>query len=129
MPVDGRSGAVLLYGIPKVIVGENETFVGEGPLRSRGVALEVLQDSHVHRLDAAIPFAITQGSGAKTSGGEGERRMGTAAISDDLILEMPSSGPRLGAARTRSRAGGGGRPNREPSISLASGSGSAADRS
>src|SRR4029453_5837813 len=40
------SGAILLYGIPKVIVGENQTFVGEEDLlRSRGVALEVLQDS------------------------------------------------------------------------------------
>lgn len=39
------SGAVLLYGIPRVIVGENQTFVGEEDLpRSRGVALEVLQD-------------------------------------------------------------------------------------
>ena len=40
------SGAVLLYGIPKVIVGENQTFVGEEDLlRSRGVVLEVLQDA------------------------------------------------------------------------------------
>jgi len=39
------SGAVLLYGIPKVIVGENQTFAGEEALlRSRGVELEVLQD-------------------------------------------------------------------------------------
>jgi cytosine deaminase len=39
------SGAVLLYGIPKVIVGENQTFVGEEALlRSRGIVLEVLQD-------------------------------------------------------------------------------------
>ena len=39
------SGAVLLYGIPKVIIGENQTFGGEEDLlRSRGVALEVLQD-------------------------------------------------------------------------------------
>ena len=39
------SGAVLLYGIPKVMVGENQTFVGEEALlRSRGVVLEVLQD-------------------------------------------------------------------------------------
>jgi cytosine/creatinine deaminase len=39
------SGAILLYGIPKVIVGENQTFVGEEALlRSRGVALEVLGD-------------------------------------------------------------------------------------
>ena len=39
------SGAVLLYGIPKIIIGENQTFVGEEDLlRSRGVALEVRQD-------------------------------------------------------------------------------------
>jgi len=39
------SGAVLLYGIPNVIVGENETFVGEEDLlRSRGVVVDVLQD-------------------------------------------------------------------------------------
>lgn len=39
------SGAVLLYGIPRVIVGENQTFIGEEALlRSRGVVLEVLQD-------------------------------------------------------------------------------------
>jgi len=39
------SGAVLLYGIPKVMVGENQTFAGEEALlRSRGVVLEVLQD-------------------------------------------------------------------------------------
>jgi cytosine/creatinine deaminase len=40
------SGAILLYGIPRVIVGENRTFMGEEDLlRSRGVAVEVLQDS------------------------------------------------------------------------------------
>lgn len=39
------SGAILLYGIPRVIVGENRTFVGEEKLlRSRGVIVEVLQD-------------------------------------------------------------------------------------
>jgi cytosine deaminase len=39
------SGAVLLYGIPRVVVGENRTFMGEEDLlRSRGVALTVLQD-------------------------------------------------------------------------------------
>lgn len=39
------SGAILLYGIPKVIVGENKTFMGEEDhLRSRGVEVEVLQD-------------------------------------------------------------------------------------
>lgn len=39
------SGAILLYGIPRVIVGENQTFVGEEELlKSRGVELEVRQD-------------------------------------------------------------------------------------
>ncbi|MGA7297024.1 MAG: nucleoside deaminase [Rhodanobacteraceae bacterium] len=39
------SGAILLYGIPRVIVGENQTFMGEeNLLRSRGVTVEVLQD-------------------------------------------------------------------------------------
>jgi len=39
------SGAILLYGIPRVVVGENVTFMGEEELlRSRGVIVEVLQD-------------------------------------------------------------------------------------
>jgi cytosine deaminase len=39
------SGAILLYGIPRVVVGENTTFMGEEVLlRSRGVDVEVLQD-------------------------------------------------------------------------------------
>jgi len=39
------SGAILLYGIPRVIIGENQTFLGEEELlRSRGVKLEVVQD-------------------------------------------------------------------------------------
>ena len=39
------TGAILLYGIPRVIVGENVTFQGdESLLRSRGVVVEVLQD-------------------------------------------------------------------------------------
>lgn len=39
------AGAILLYGIPRVVIGENRTFMGEeGLLRSRGVAVEVLQD-------------------------------------------------------------------------------------
>ena len=39
------SGAILLYGIPKVVIGENQTFMGEEALlRSRGVIVEVRQD-------------------------------------------------------------------------------------
>jgi cytosine deaminase len=45
------SGAILLYGVPKVVIGENRTFVGEEDLlRSRGVILEVLQDPACERL-------------------------------------------------------------------------------
>ncbi|MDW7747366.1 nucleoside deaminase [Halomonas sp.] len=39
------SGAILLYGIPRVVIGENRTFLGEEALlRERGVEVEVLQD-------------------------------------------------------------------------------------
>jgi cytosine deaminase len=39
------SGAILLYGIPRIVIGENQTFVGEEVLvRSRGVHIDVLQD-------------------------------------------------------------------------------------
>jgi cytosine/creatinine deaminase len=45
------SGAMLLYGIPKVVIGENRTFVGEEELlRSRGVIIEVVQDPACERL-------------------------------------------------------------------------------
>jgi len=44
-PCSMCSGAILLYRIPRVIIGENQTFLGEEELlRSRGVDLEVLQD-------------------------------------------------------------------------------------
>jgi len=40
------SGAILLYGIPHVVIGENQTFLGEEALlKSRGVKLEVVQDA------------------------------------------------------------------------------------
>jgi creatinine deaminase len=39
------SGAILLYGIPRVVIGENRTFRGEEELlRSRGVSLDVIDD-------------------------------------------------------------------------------------
>jgi cytosine deaminase len=38
------SGAILLYGIPRVVIGENSTFLGEEALlRSRGVQVEVVE--------------------------------------------------------------------------------------
>jgi creatinine deaminase len=40
------TGAILLYRIPRVVVGENVTFLGEEELlRSRGVTVDVLQDA------------------------------------------------------------------------------------
>jgi cytosine deaminase len=40
------SGAILLYGIPRVVIGENLTFLGaEDHLRAHGVALTVLNDA------------------------------------------------------------------------------------
>jgi creatinine deaminase len=44
-PCDMCSGAVLLYGIPRIVIGENRTFRGpEDYLRSRGVELVVADD-------------------------------------------------------------------------------------
>ena len=45
------SGAILLYGIRRVIIGENNTFKGEEELlKNRGVSLEVRQDSTCIRI-------------------------------------------------------------------------------
>ena len=40
------TGTMLLYGIPRVVIGENKTFLGaEDLLRQKGVTVEVLQDA------------------------------------------------------------------------------------
>ena len=50
-PCDMCSGAVLLYKIPKVVIGENRTFHGpEDYLRSRGVELEIVDDGECAEL-------------------------------------------------------------------------------
>ena len=50
-PCDMCSGAVLLYEIPKVVIGENRTFQGpEEYVRSRGVELEIVNDPQCIRL-------------------------------------------------------------------------------
>ena len=50
-PCDMCSGAILLYKIPRVIVGENRTFQGpEAYVRSRGVGVTVLEDFTCVRL-------------------------------------------------------------------------------
>ena len=46
-PCSMCSGAILLYGIPRVVIGENRSFLGEEALlASRGVALTVVDDPH-----------------------------------------------------------------------------------
>ncbi len=50
-PCDMCSGAILLYGIPKVVVGENRTFQGpEEYLRSRGVQIDILDDEECEHM-------------------------------------------------------------------------------
>src|ERR1700687_64521 len=50
-PCSMCSGAIVLYGIPQVVVGENRTFMGEEELlRARGVSVEVLQNEECIRL-------------------------------------------------------------------------------
>lgn len=54
-PCDMCSGAVLLYGIPRVVIGENRSFQGpETYLRSRGVTLDVRDDERCRRLMSAF---------------------------------------------------------------------------
>jgi len=54
-PCDMCSGAILLYGIPRVIVGENHTFQGpEDYLRSRGVSIEVVDNEECIQLMQAF---------------------------------------------------------------------------
>lgn len=50
-PCDMCSGSVLLYKIPKIVIGEHQTFQGpEEYLRSRGVELVILDDEECIRL-------------------------------------------------------------------------------
>ena len=45
-PCSMCTGAILLYGIKRVVIGENRTFMGEEKLlRSRAVEIEVVQDA------------------------------------------------------------------------------------
>ena len=50
-PCDMCTGAILLYGIPRVVMGENRTYVGgEDLLRSRGVEVVNLDSDECHEL-------------------------------------------------------------------------------
>jgi cytosine deaminase len=50
-PCSMCTGAILLYGIPRVVIGENRTFMGEEELlRSRGVSVQVVDNAECIRL-------------------------------------------------------------------------------
>lgn len=50
-PCDMCSGAILLYKIPRVVIGENRTFQGpEDYLRSRGVEVEIADSQECYQL-------------------------------------------------------------------------------
>jgi len=54
-PCSMCSGAILLYGIPRVVIGENRSFMGEEDLlRSRGVDLSVQDDERCIELMAGF---------------------------------------------------------------------------
>ncbi|MCI0582271.1 MAG: nucleoside deaminase [Chloroflexi bacterium] len=54
-PCDMCTGAILLYGIPRVVIGENRTFVGgEDLLRSRGVEVVNFDSDACHDLLAGF---------------------------------------------------------------------------
>jgi creatinine deaminase len=54
-PCDMCSGAVLLYGIPKVVIGENRTFCGpEDYVRSRGVDMVIVDNQECRQLMEAF---------------------------------------------------------------------------
>lgn len=54
-PCDMCTGAILLYGIPRVIIGENRNFVGgEELLKSRGVEVVVLDDAECIEMMASF---------------------------------------------------------------------------
>ena len=60
-PCDMCSGAALLYGIPKIVIGENRTFRGpEDYVRSRGVELVILNDPECIRMMSDFIAARTE---------------------------------------------------------------------
>ena len=62
-PCDMCTGAILLYGIPRLVIGENRTFMGgEDLLRSRGVEVVVLDDETCVALMAEFTAAANVGN-------------------------------------------------------------------
>jgi cytosine deaminase len=60
-PCDMCTGAILLYGIPRVVIGENETFLGgEELLKARGVEVVLADDDRCVALMRAFIAANPQ---------------------------------------------------------------------
>jgi creatinine deaminase len=75
-PCDMCTGAILLYGIPRVVIGENRTFMGgEDHLRSRGVEVVVVDSAEcVALMDefiAAHPEIWNEDIGEEVAGPDG----------------------------------------------------------
>jgi cytosine deaminase len=82
------SGSILLYGIPRVIVGENRTFLGEEDLlRGRGVKVEVLDDARCQELMTRF-IQANPASGRRTSASKRPPRW----VSEDLPVSRAVPG-------------------------------------
>ena len=67
-PCDMCTGAILLYGIPRVVMGENRTFVGgEDYLRARGVEVVNLDSAECVDADERVHRRSIPRSGSRTS--------------------------------------------------------------
>ena len=61
-PCQMCTGAILLFQIPRVVVGEARTFAGDlGFLRAKGVEVVLLDDAGLHRGDGGVPGALPGG--------------------------------------------------------------------
>lgn len=91
------TGAILLYGIPRVVIGENKSFTGEEDLlRSRGVEVVVLDDARCMELMSKFIKERPEVSRSRVSAllSLGRRPGGTAAP-----MESKLSSTYLGVVR------------------------------
>ena len=106
-PCDMCTGAILLYKIPRVIIGENRTFLGgEELLRSRGVEVVVLDDAECIEADgefiAREPALWNEDIGEVTPGSDGRYFQ---RLMNSTVAALTSSGwvARGSAGRPRRR--------------------------
>ena len=107
-PCDMCTGAILLYKIPRVIVGENRTFYGaEDLLRARGVEVVVLDDAECvgddDRVHRGRAVAVERGhrcaeTGPSTPDGPGPIARRKLLVSNLATPSSSDTGPRVGPA-------------------------------